>query len=514
VITIESWPILFSSAYKPNVWTFSSTKYPNTEPDSSGIAIALIVKANAAAVAAYPGVALGDYIALHAAVAPDTWVKGQAIDVGGCDAPSFNGRWRVLKVISDTVTVIDFTDPAGTNGTINGTITKVFERYRVVCDVQFENSDKVQRYYLDPDGDNLFAMDVRNQAQREFGDIFTLVPPDAGADPIPADGYITNRYTINIGEGYNVPDPVTGANTYTIEFKGDPAPVPYERTCVVNSIQPYHHYNEWEKAVDLTWNEDLSYYVASALRFQGNAARLLSYFDSPIYGAEPNEEHHIGLSDPYFISFLWGAGTSYSFGVRIDGYRSNGDLVGGSLIYYTAQGFSFVVPVGTANIPILGSVAYYDVSITNAEGKDITTRHRLRIDKACKQSPVRVYALNKFGAIDAFTFDGYDKRSTEMDRDFVSKPTMPMQITGGDFQRRGWRNKPTRNHETESQTLTKPMLRWVVDEIMESASIRTIVEESLWTPVINLTDDPEMGFRSGRVVFEYAYGVDNQVQTT
>ena len=78
MITIESWPILFSSAYKPNVWTFSSTKYPNTEPDSSGIAIALIVKANAAAVATYPGVALGDYIALHAYAMADAMLKARA----------------------------------------------------------------------------------------------------------------------------------------------------------------------------------------------------------------------------------------------------------------------------------------------------------------------------------------------------------------------------------------------------------------------------------------------------
>ena len=57
-------------------------------------------------------------------------------------------------------------------------------------------------------------------------------------------------------------------------------------------------------------------------------------------------------------------------------------------------------------------------------------------------------------------------------------------------------------------------MRYVADEIMESADLRTIIDPSLgWTHLVNLTDTNDLGFEHGTLRADYAMGVDNTVQT-
>lgn len=512
-VTVYSRPPRIVSAYKPNEWTFKSDRSPNNTPgESTGIGLILI--ANQAAVDLIPGLALGDVYVTHPAITLGTWVRGQQIEIAGTQVEHYNGLWRVVSTPNNTITVIDAPADELVIGSVFGTITKIYERYRVVVDVTFDTQTDAQRYYLDPGADGLFRMDVRNQAQREFGknDIFDIATEGITLDMIAADWRITNKYKLDIGEAYNIPNADTGVNTYTVIFKDVATPIGNKDSIVVNSVQPYAHVNDWDGTVDLNWNDELESYEVNQTDTV-TVKRLLTYFPGHVSGAANIPTQTVGTADTAFLAFISWSINPQTWGVRVSQMRENGTT--STTVYnFTVAANSFIIPIGPGNVSIGSTTVYYDVSLTNEAGTEVSQRYRYTMDRTCHQSPVRVWALNKFGALDSFTFIGYDKRRTSMDRDIVSKPTMAPTIgAGGDYQRKAWRVRPDRGHTTESETLTKPMYRWVVDEILESTDIRTVVQGGIWTPIFNKTDDVDMGFRSGRITFDYAYGVDNMVQT-
>ena len=515
-VGVHSRPARITSAYKPNIWAFKSDKAPLPPPGES-TPIGIILVANQAAVDSFPGLVIGDVYVIHPAVNLGTWTPGQQIRISGTQVADYNGLWRVRSTPLNTLTVIDApADTVNVGGSLNGTLAKVYERYRVVVDVKFDTQDEAQRYYLDQDPDGYFRMDVRNQAQREFGrnDVFGIATDGMTLDIVTADDLITNKYSLTIGEAYNIPNSETGVNEYHVIFKDVAEPINNKDNIVVNSVQPYHHLNEWDGTVDLTWNDDLDGYTINQTDTGAAVKRLLTYFPGYLStDSGPFAAQTVGTADTAFLAFISWSINPLTWGVRVSKTNANG-TTSTTTTYYTVAGNSFIVPVGPANVVIGANVVHYDISITNEAGQEVSRRYRYNVDRTCHLSPVRVWALNKFGAIDTFRFIGYDKRGTGIARDFVTKPTMAVPIgAAGDYQRKAWRSTPERTHLTESETLPKPMLRWVVDEIIESSDIRTVVYGGMWTPIVNKTDEVDMGFRSGRISFEYAYGVDNMVQT-
>jgi hypothetical protein len=163
----------------------------------------------------------------------------------------------------------------------------------------------------------------------------------------------------------------------------------------------------------------------------------------------------------------------------------------------------------------------YRVRLRNAQGQSVTRTYLFKIDRKCHRAPRRLYALNKFGAIDAFTFTGFERRENTNDRRTVERDTMRPKIgKWGSWQRRTWANKPRRMFSIISDTLTRQWLRYVADEILESPDVRTNIHEPVffgdgpwWTPVILENDSDNLGFEHGRLSITYSLGVDEQVQT-
>jgi hypothetical protein len=158
--------------------------------------------------------------------------------------------------------------------------------------------------------------------------------------------------------------------------------------------------------------------------------------------------------------------------------------------------------------------------LRNNAGNPITDTYLFKVDRKCYRTPRRFFALNKFGAIDAFTFTGFEKRDNSYARQTKDRSTMPVTVgPRGSWMRKVWKVDPLRAYSIQTDTLTKPWLRYVADEIMESPDIRlairnpgTIGAARWWTTVIPLNDANELGFEHGKLRIDYAIGVDNQVQ--
>lgn len=410
-------------------------------------------------------------------------------------------------------------DADGTASSFGGTAALVYDRLRLVADVTFTGGE-AQRYYLESDTDNIFRLDIRNQAQREFADVFSIANPSADFNDGAANGatYITNRYTITIQEGYNVF--TDGVPVFTLDKGSTFTPNP-ANAIVVNSVQPYHHYDEWAGESDLNWDDNLAGYIASNSTTGARRVPMLTYF--PSYDGTAKTMQEVYTDEAAFLGFL--SATPGACIVRFRYYDSAGSLLDQDQIFTDYGDGSGLIPCGPVNITNLNASAdYYTVEVTDNSDNAVTLPYAFKVLRDCTRERRRIFALNKFGSIDAFTWVSRESRVNINARDTVSKPTMPASVnsTGGDWQRRTWRNNPTRIYSNLSQPMSRALLRWVSDEIIESPDVRTVIHEPSivgpdfprwWTRVILTRTEDELGFEHGRLRIEYTYGVDNQVQT-
>ena len=505
-IVVDS-PGPFVSAYKPVQWTFVSDRSPNTIPGESGVQIWLIAVADQVTVSTIPGLAIGDVFVVLTGAFASLFPLGQTVQFQGTTAARYDGVHRVIRAIDASTFVIDATD---INGSLGGTVSKYYERYALYARVRFSGVE--QTYRIDDDGSGRFTMDIRDQAQRSFKDVFDLVPPGTPFTPIQSNEQITNTYTIEVGEGYNLPDE-QGVNVYFYDFKTPLRLLDGKTQNVVNNVQPYHHINDWQGgAVDLNWDLNLKAYRLDISSPVVNF-RALTYANP---GTRYSEYQTVRSDDDHFLAFLLADPTNVA--VRLKTFNGSG----GSTTTYTPLDLfnigsgSMILPIGPINLGLSLTVVSYSITLVREfTVVPITEEYWFRVDASCHKAPRRFYALNKFGAIDAFTFIGFEKREDSYDRKFVSRPMMPFTVgPGGSWQKKGWKTIPERRYSITSGTLSKGFMRYVADEIMESADLRTIIDPSLgWTHLVNLTDTNDLGFEHGTIRADYAMGVDNTVQT-
>lgn len=513
MLSVVETPVPYCSAYKPNVWGVRSNKFPvNFTPGESNLAIFTISVADAAAVVAQPGLIEGDiFVLLAATPAPGIFEVGQTVSIAGTTDSRYDGINRITKIVAPGIFVIDATN---TDGSFGGTLSKYYERYRVIFNVLFEGDTEPQQYPIDVSPDGIFRLDIRKQAQRSFSDVFDVCLPNTLVSGVNTSGAITQRYDIIAVEGYNVP--VNGF----VEFKevGEGIKLPPSSgkfNVVVNAVQPYHHTDEFDGGTDLDWNDELTKYIVSPSTTGQNARRLLTYapdWDGRTRGIT------IAPGEDYFMAFLHDSG-GLDFGARFDFYNGN-TFISQSVLTFTAEGQSMAIPCGPANIFVPPTATSYRFRIENAVSQPVSRVYLFNLDRKCYRTPRRFFALNKFGGIDAWTFTGYEKRENTYSREIKERTTMSPKIpVQGSWQRKVWKADPTRVYSQTSGILSRPFLRYVADEILESPDIRTIrhAPETLgapvwWTTVIPLNDVNELGFQHGELRLEYAIGVDNQVQ--
>jgi hypothetical protein len=500
-IALEASPGTFTPAYKPVRWSFTSSRGPtNTTQGEVNLPIFVIFLADQAQAALIPGVQAGDTVVVLANPAPGVFQVGGSVSLQGTTAGRYDGTSRILRVLSDQYLVIA---TEGSENSVGGTASLVYDGFKLVADVSF-GTDAPQRYILDAAPDGTFSVDIRDQAQRSFSDVFDKAIPGAALSIVDTFGHITNEYRITVYEAWVVYS--RGVGTFTVNDKDPFNPSFGKPSVVVNSVQPYHHSNEWTGAVDLDWNENLFGYIVNTAA--ASPRRWLTYAPQSTEGVTD-----IYPGDHYWLGFL--TFSRVPLEVRVT-YK---DEAGNTLDVESFNGMApincGIVPCGPSALTIPSGTRTYTVQMfQQGTGLTLTVPMTFRLMDQCLEAPRRVYALNKFGAIDAFTFTTPEMRTNGYAVETVSRPTMPASVpnNAGSWQRRTWRSQPARQYTITSPILSKAWLRYVADEILESPDLRTVIYADRWTRLINSTQSADLGYRHGRVTFSFMLGVDNEVQ--
>lgn len=507
VLTIVSEPPKFQSAYKPLLVGLTSMRSPNSMPGESAI-IASIHEATALDVTNLGnGLVVGDLMVTHGALF-GVLVAGQTVSV---DSDPYDGVFRVLKVISNAVTVIDGEYLEDTTG---GRIAKFYDNYTIVAEVTMENAEDAIRYDLELNSDDQFVLDASDAAQRTFADVFEIAK---GGDPLEfiiANRYITQQWSVRFSEAYMIPD-ANGINVFT-ELDKQGAVVSLSGKVAVNSVQPYHHIDEEDGSPDLQWMEDLENYQINDA--SGTDRKFLTY--APRGGTTTYDQRtalRVGSDDDFFLAILHATGIGTRLDLRTVFFNAQGGIVGQiDQDYSITDADSFLFNVGPNAFTVPSGTHHYYVELNNTPVGSYSERFHITIDQQCNTS-ARFFFLNSFGAIDQYTIENPELRDNGVKRFTVEKPNMALNLATrrGDHQRRTYRVEITRSYSSTTRKESKPVLRWIGDELLPSTDVRVVKydnAETIYTRVIMSTDDMKMGYLGGRATLQWEYGVDNQRQ--
>ena len=509
-VTRISSPPRFAPAYKPVEFVFTSDRFPNTLPGESGVKINFIKEATALDVTIYGnGMVIGDVFIEHDPVTVGTWNVGQALEL--TNTTLYNGRQRVLKIINLTVTVIDIASLGDDSS--GGEVTKYYEGYKLIATVTMQNLEDTVVKYLRPDPDFNIPLDVRDIAQRSFKDIFELIEP--GGSGGSASGYITQKYSIVITEGYNVPND-DGVNDF-VEDKTELFTVMNQY--VVNSVQPYHHIDTFTCEPDLHWEENLDGYVVSTA---GGETPFLTYAPRGRRDGQyrPNEALELAMTDSYWLAFLIQNSVTNLNLFVINYNASNVSIGSGSRALGVPTTGSHIIGVGPDNLNslVLSNAHHYTVALSTDGGQYVTELFTFIIDRECYDAPQRFYWLNPFGGVDGFTYHYPDNRKTSVKRQTLSKPHMrsDLSTTRGGWNRRVFSTEIDRGYRATTKTFNNGILTYVAEDLYESPNVTTQIYENgtdlHWTKVIVTGSDVQIPVKQGRLILDYQLGVDEVKQ--
>lgn len=515
-LSLTEQPADFAPAYKPIIWGFTSTRSPVNNMAGETVGIVSIGQATAADVGTYGApLTVGDVFVIHGAIAFDIFVPGQQVLIAGTADGLYDGLYRIKYDVTSTVTVLD-TEYVGDDS--NGSIAKNYENYRLIGYVSTQNHAEDVRFAISPAGDDVFRWNVADLCATTFKDVFDIAEPSLATEGIDAAGYITQTYQGIVYEAYMVPD-TNGINVYTEFDKGENIQI---RGVAVNSVQPYHHIEEDSGSVDLVWEDDLAEYKVAA--DSDNETRWLTYAPRGFVDGtkRPEKAIPIGPDDDYFLAHLFN-GTDTAMKLRVQSFDQDGTSLLISTIDYTAYTGSTLIPCGPLNLGanIDPAAHHYTVHIKDASLIDRSERMVFRIDEQCNSGQRRLFALNEFGAIDAYTLTGREARETTVKRDVAYRIDLPVDLLTstrrGATQRRTYATDIRRTYTNTTRTENKKTLRWLVDCFFESPDVRALIYENtsgeqVWTQVIIDTQTLKMGGVGGRMLLAYSFGIDEQKQ--
>jgi len=510
-LSVEYTPDQWAATYRPIIYQFRSDLYPNTDPRESNLPILQIRNPDAAELALYPQLESTSVLVYHSYVDPSTFYSGATIDIQFTDNTYYDGTYRINTRLSNTLLWID----AAYAGSDTGGVFRVhYTNFTVFADVTTQ-AGEVVTFALKPtlsNGLTVFELDCRDALARHFLDIKAIINPDdlaSNTAMIAADRYITQIYSVSAYEGYDRVG-ADGINTFR-KYDSKPERVEVRDMIAVNSVQPYHQ-EERDGTIRLNWTDGLGDYLLAPTTTGVNTKRLLTH-------ASRSSQFVTG-SDAHYMAFLWAGPTvEVKFIVSFyTGADAGGSFISSTIYRGTIYGKSIICPMGPANITVPATAQSYRFAIFNQNENQISETFTFNV-VSCKGANKRWYYLNRMGGVDAFTFQGEETRSISAERRTVSKPhmnTMPG-FFNGDFQRRTYRNDPTRAYTIESDYLLPEQIRSIVEPMFESANVFTSINPGWWTPVIITTNEtPADGSsaRRERMALEYVLGVDNVSQRT
>ena len=507
-------PATWAAAYRPIIWRWQSDLFPCTDPRLSNFAISAIKHPDAAQLALYPQLSADDVLISHGYVDPSAFYSGASIDVYNTANGLYEGVCKVNERLAPDLLWVSF-DYNGDD--FDGVFRVHFTNFKVFVSVLSQNMTEPVVFPLTAiteteDNTVVFELDCRDVLARTMWDIKKIINPDSQASSTPmiaADGYITQTYSVEAWEGYDVVD-ADGNTTFT-EFRevgGSSA----KNFIAVNAVQPYHEQRR-DGTIRLDWFDGLDDYLLKPTTTGANVKRLLTHASQ--------SSQFVTDGDGHFMAFLWNSSpVEVKFIVSFYSGKDaqSGTFISSSIYRGNVNGKSVICPMGPNNLTVPANAKSYRFAVFNQNENAISEVFVFNV-KPCKGANKRFYYLNKMGGVDAFTFQGDESRTLTATRRTLSKPHMET-VRGffnGDWQERTHRTDPKRRYFISSDFLLPEAVRSVTEPLFESANVFTEIRPGWWTVVnIATAETPADGLssRAERMELEYTIGVDNVSQRT
>lgn len=501
---VASQPVNFAAAYKPLLWSFTSSFAPvNTNPGENNIPILEIRVATAADITNF-GVNEGDVLMQYAGT-PDLLHPYQLFSVNQTDFGLYQGTYRTRRSINVGLAVIDAQWVGDDTG---GLLTKVYERYVLIAEVSFSGLPAPVRYELKPDPNGVFTMNIMDAAQRGFQDILSAVgcaPGTPWSTVQDGESRITQTYKMRILHGY-----VLTSDTGDFEFvevsKG--VEVRFGPYVVVNAVQPDNHV-DIDGTVDLSWQDDLQDYITTPAT---TAARFLTY--------APRRGQVMGPDDDAFLAFLWKGQAGTNLQITVGTYEADGTNIGTTDMQILAPQNSGTIAIGPRNLGavITAETAFYRVAIRNINENFLTEVFEFNVNRKCGEAYIRPQALNPLGGIDSIGLNIRERNGVSVERGTISKPNMDVDYSPtwtGDFNVRTWAIEKQRTYGVSSTPKTAAIRKWFGEDIFPSVDVRIPINDTRWTPIVITTKDLDLYTSEEKpapIRFEFVLGTGNQTQ--
>lgn len=414
-ISITNFPTARATAYRPMVWEFDSTLYPNQIPDEKAT-IFNITYPSALEQSLHADLDEFDVRVQHDIIQNITvgqWIRIEGMSLNlyqpytDPDTQERYGLYRVKKVITPFLTVID-APYNGDDG--NGTIEKYYKGYKIRIRIyKLGQVLPIDDIYVEPRGSYssaTFSEDLQDSFRHILGpDTDPL--NDSSATWSTVDWSISGRgashetYYITFTEVFDVPNS-SGIN------------VPYEGTqfrdvfrVVINAIKPMFYFQE--RALDRDWTENLDDYFLISNPVDGLPKRFMTNAPTTQTIGRDEFAHLLTLTDR----------TRQRIQVKT---YPNKDL-GGTLIGTTNVGSKTMdntnlLFVGTKHMGsvITAATNSYSVEVQSGSGTQLSETRTYNIDDTCYYASVRFFWLNQLGGIDSFTFTGHESETYSTDK--------------------------------------------------------------------------------------------------
>ena len=495
-------PEIWSSANRPLEFILGSERQPNTDPDESGIAIVSITQNDPVIVGNF-GVNPADVIVFASTIL--MLEVGQYVLIENTALRLYSGTYRVTAVYGNGVFAIQ-SDYLGEDS--GGEFSVWYQNYCIVFDVSVGEAQDTKRYYVKAGPDGRFVLNVQDQVQRSFGDVFGSVQPGlTTTNAFASTDRIATNYSIVAYDGYDVPDE-NGNSTFTVDL--DSRQIIVTNFVGINAVHPYQHIQGG--ALKMDYANGFALYLIS-WQTPSTTAKFLTW--------GPREQT-CGIADAFFLPFLHAGTAGEGMGVTVSTYNSAGAFIANTVILFSegSPKLAGVVNVGPAALGnvITPDTAYYRMALVNFDETFISEVMRINVDRTCHEANERFYWLNKLGGIDQYTYTGRTTQVTTIERSVSQKPYMPRPVATpyyGDYQRRMYATMPDRRYISRTKPIGQDVTEWITQDLFESANVKMNRAGTWWTEVLLYSYEQQgTTTKGGNTILdtEYALGTDNITQ--
>ena len=490
-ITQSSEPSKWCSVYRPIEFVFGSDRYPNTVTGEVNVPVLFIQRSD-----------LGVFVTISTPFTTFDLSAGELLNITGTDGGLYEGNYRVTNAFISSGVLVAYIDAEYVGDDTGGTASRIYENFRLAGTVNFTGSGRAVPFELSPDENGLFTLNVQGMASRQFKRIFEVVEPGLAFGVLRSgDTSIAQSYKVQIWERFTLWE---NGVPRTFDDKKDTV-INLRPFIAVNCVHPDHKSEpftfDWQQPMDAVFP-------------MGNGTgqrRALTWAS--------RTKQEVSSGEDFFISFLINSQTEIRWQLVVTSYYNGTPFVAQAQVIDAFPNYAATINVGPSVLTALSGADEYGVRILDLNGNDILEEFRIKYVPKCAEVNKRIYAHNKAGGIDQFTMRGREMTTPTAARDSIKRTYNPVlgrgQTSLGGWMERGYRVDPERAKVLTSDFLNVDTLKWLSEEVFESADIVTEERDGWWTPmVVDGTEGTSYGTNNGtgRFVLAYHLGVDNLSQ--